>query len=290
MKLAVDPKRVLLLGGSGLFGAALQPVLQRAGIKVLPPRSSELDIRQLVALREAVRALTPDLIINAAAQSSVDAAEQAPDDAYAVNAMGAHNVALAAAEMDLPLLHLSTDYVFDGQRAEPYREGDPTGEPLNHYGRSKLDGERLVRQTTPRHFIVRVAAMFGPGGRPDFVDRILAQATPTSPVKVVTDRVMSPTFTVDLAAQLLALMRTPYFGTYHAVGRGAASWFELAQTALQLAGSDPAGVIPITSAEQGPVAKRASYTVLDNQRLRLRKIELMRPWREALAEHLNQRA
>jgi dTDP-4-dehydrorhamnose reductase len=276
--------KVLVLGGSGLLGAALCPVLREAGFEVLAPSSRELDIRELEALRARVADAAPDLLVNSAAQSKVDQAALEPDLTFQVNAIGAHNAAIAAAEAGIPLVHISTDYVFDGASRTPYREHDPTGVPPNEYGRSKLQAEQLVRHLWPRHFIVRVAALFGAGGRPDFVDWVLKRADPAAPLTIVSDRTMTPTWTADLARQLLALIRTPCWGTYHATGHGPASWFELAREALTLAGRDPGGVVPI--ADLPSPARRAPYTALDNHLLRLRGLDTMLPWREALARHL----
>jgi dTDP-4-dehydrorhamnose reductase len=280
------PKRVLLLGGSGLLGTAIIPALQGAGIEVLAPTSGELDIRDLEALRSRVADARPDLLFNTAAEASVDRAEKDPDRAYRINALGAHNAALAAAEADIPLTHISTDYVFSGvSRRTPYQEHVPTGVPPNHYGRSKLQGELLVRATWPRHFIVRVAALFGPGRR-DFVDWVLESASPEKPLTIVCDRFVTPTWTEDLARQLLVLIGTPFFGTYHATGHGPASWFELARSALELRGEDPAGVVAVPDTDLPTPPHRAPYTCLENHLLRLRGLDRMLPWREALQRYL----
>jgi dTDP-4-dehydrorhamnose reductase len=246
------------------------------------PGRTALDVRELDHLRAALREHRPSLIINAAAQSNVDLGEEQTDLTYAVNAVGAHNAALAAAEADVPLMHISTDYVFDGTRREPYREFHPTGVPLNHYGRSKLQGELLVRATLPRHFIVRVAALFSATGRADFVDWVLQEARPSAPLRIVADRFTSPTWTVDLSRQLLQLARTPYYGTYHASGHGVASWYELARSALIITGADPAGVTPVPDCELESRAVRPAYTPLDNHLLRLRGLDSMLAWRQAL--------
>lgn len=280
-------QRVLMLGAGGLMGTALRPELERAGIAVDGPPSQELDIRDLDGLHRRVADGRPQMLLNLAALSSVDRAEREPDLAYAINSVGAHNAALAAQEAGIPLLHVSTDYVFDGMRCTPYREFHGTGEPPNHYGRSKLHAELLVRDTCRRHFIVRVAALFGEG-RPDFVDMVLQRATDVDhPLTVVADRFVSPTWTVDLARQVLGLMHTPYFGTYHATGHGVASWFELARSALELSGHDPRAVVAIPDLDLASHVVRAPYTVLDNHLLRLRGLDTMLTWREGLTRHLS---
>jgi dTDP-4-dehydrorhamnose reductase len=280
------PERALLLGGAGLLGVSLAATLRAAGVEVLSPTSEELDLTDLDALRAYADRTQPGLLINSAAQSKVDLAEQEPEPAFRVNAVGAHNAALTAAEGDLPLLHISTDYVFDGARRQPYREYHPTGTPPNQYGCSKLQGEQLVRDAWPKHFIVRVAALFGPG-RPTFVDWVLNNADPAKPLTIVNDRVTTPTWTEDLARQLLALIETPYCGTYHASGHGPASWYDLARRALELSDRDPAGVRATPDAElTSDVAVRAPYTALDNHLLRQRGLDTMHHWEEALARYL----
>lgn len=286
MELTPSPKRVLVLGGSGLLGAALIPALRAEDIEAMAPTHAELDLLDFGALHAAVRQLQPDALINTAAQSRVDAAEKDPDHAFAVNAVGAHNAALVAAEAGVPIMHLSTDYVFEGTRRTPHCEYHPTGVPPNVYGRSKLEGEMLVRTATTRHFIVRVAALYGAGGRPDFVDWVLEKASASEPLRIVADRFVSPTWTEELATQLLTLLRTPFYGTYHAAGKGVASWYELARSALLLAGRGAEGVIPIADSELPATAARAAYTGLDNHLLRARGLERLRPWREALAARL----
>lgn len=280
-------QRVLVLGGSGLLGTALVPAFEEAGVASDAPPRAELDLLDLEALRRWLRERPAELVVNLAAQSKVDQAEQDPGRAFALNAAGAHNAALAAAEAGAAILQISTDYVFEGMRRTPYREYHETGTPPNVYGCSKLAGEQLVRATTPQHFIVRVAALFGDGGRPDFLDWVLSSAAPRSPLRIVADRFVSPTWIVELSHQLVALARTPYFGTYHAAGVGAASWYELARSALLLAGKDPEGVIPVPDHELASVARRAPYTCLEDHALAVRGLLTMRPWREALAEFLS---
>ncbi len=282
-------KRALLLGGSGLLGHALKRIFQDAGVAVEAPSSAECDVRELSDLRRAARDAAADLIINSAALSSVDRAETEPELTYAVNTVGAHNAAMAAAEAGTTLLHISTDYVFDGNTTEAYQEFCPTGVPPNHYGRSKLHAELLVRETHAAHFIVRVAALFGLG-RKNFVSWVLDEAAPGKPLTIVHDRFTTPTWTDDLARQLLALASTPYHGTYHATGLGTTNWYYLAHSALMLAGKDPRGVVPVADVELNAEAHRAGYTALSNHLLRLRGLCQMKPWRKALAAYIEQRS
>ena len=259
----------------------LGKVLEEEGIETTAPSSVKCDIRELDHVRRWLERSEADLVVNCAAVSSVDEAERNPDHAFLVNAVGAQNVALAAAEAEVPLVHVSTDYVFDGSRRTPYQEQHPTGLPPNHYGRSKLLGERLVREAWRAHYIVRVAALFGPGRR-SFVTWVLEEADPRRPLPIVDDRFTSPTCTEEASRQILALARTSYFGTYHATCHGVTSWYLMARTALELAGKDPAGVVPVADVDLPAVARRATFTALDNHLLRLRGLDLMSPWEEAL--------
>jgi dTDP-4-dehydrorhamnose reductase len=282
----MQSKSTLLLGASGLLGSAVASHWKSAGLELHAPSSQLVDIRQFDQVDGAIEGANADLVINCAAESSLEEAARDPDRAYGINVLGPHNIALACARRNIPLAHFSTDYVFDGHRRQPYREMDATGSPPNLYGKGKQDAELLIRQSTPRHYILRVAALFGPGHRADFVDWILSKADPTQPLTIVADRRVSPSYTVDIAKQLFRLVSTPFYGTYHASSHGEASWFDLAQEALRLRDKNIAGVRPVAdSALKSPVV-RPRYTVLDNYNLRLRGLDEMRPWKEALAEYL----
>jgi len=280
-----QPSKALLLGARGLLGAAFITQLRQDNVDVAAPSHGELDICDLQALRRYVAEQAPQLLINAAAQSQVDRAETEPDEAFTVNAVGAHNVALAAAEADITAVHVSTDYVFDGNTRCPYREVDPTGRPTGVYGESKALGEQLVRQCCRKHFITRVAGLFGPGRR-SFVDWVINNADPQQPLTIVADRFVSPTGTVDAVRQILALAATPYYGTYHCTGHGVASWYQLAHTALRLAGKDPDGAIAIPDTQLKSVAPRPAYSALENHLLKLRGLDTMQPWEEALEQYV----
>lgn len=282
----MESKSTLLLGASGLLGSAVASHWKSAGLELHAPSHQLVDLRQLEHVEGAIQGARATLVINCAAESSLERAAQDPDAAYAINVLGAHNVALACAKNGVPLAHISSDYVFDGRSRQPYRELDETGQPPNIYGRGKKEAEALVRQTTAQHYILRVAALFGPANRPDFVDWILEKSDPKAPLTIVADRRISPSYTLDVARQLQRLVGSPYFGTYHCSGHGDASWFELATAALQLSGRDVAGVRPVPDSALKSSVVRPRYTVLDNYNLRLRGLDEMRPWRQSLKEHL----
>jgi dTDP-4-dehydrorhamnose reductase len=221
----------------------------------------------------------------------VDDCEDEADRAFAVNALGARNVAVVAQEIGARLVHMSTDYVFGGEaepRTIPYTEFE-TPVPLSIYGKSKLAGENLVRHFCLRHFIVRSSALFGVAGSSgkggNFVETMLRLARERHELKVVSDQVLSPTYTPDLARKIVQLMTTEYYGIFHITNRGACSWYEFAREILKLAGIKTP-VVPVTSDQYPQKARRPRYSVLDNYHLRLLGMDDMRPWQEALKDYL----
>ncbi len=223
--------KILLLGGSGQLGRTLQTVLSDA--EVVAPGSGKLDITRLEDVRAAVDAERPDRVINAAAWNDVDGAEADPEAAFRGNALGPRNLALATADRGVPLLHLSTDYVFDGRARRPYNEFDAT-HPLGVYGRSKLAGEEAVRTFNPRHHVVRTAWLYATSGR-NFALTMRSLAA-RDEVRVVSDQFGSPTYAPHLARGIAALLETEAWGTYHLAGSGQASWYELTRELYRVLG------------------------------------------------------
>ena len=271
--------RILVTGARGMLGtelcAALRPVHEVVAVDV-----EDFDIsdtgRTLSALREA----KPEWVIHAAALTDVDGCEREPDRAFRVNALGAWNVAAACREVGAALIYLSTDFVFDGEKREPYTEYDPP-RPINAYGASKLAGERHVRELLERHAIARSAWLFAPHGK-NFVRTILAAAEQRRELRVVADQVGSPTYAPDLAAAIARhLVGTPLYGTYHLTNAGSASWADLAEEALRLAGK-ATRVVRIRSGEWPSPTRRPKMSVLRRYALELRGADDMRPWQEAL--------
>jgi dTDP-4-dehydrorhamnose reductase len=228
----------------------------------------------------------PRLVINCISFNDVDRAETDPAAANAVNATGAQAVAQACARIGSQLIHLSTDFVFEGAAGRPFREDDPP-RPLSAYAKSKLLGERLVAESLPGSLIVRTAWLFGPG-RPTFVDKVLALARTQGRVQVVEDQVGSPTYSRHLAAALIKLAQGWTVGVLHVVNSGQASRLEMARLALSLCGLDPMLAQPISSAQLGRPAPRPAYSVLDaGQAARILGAPLP-PWDRALASYLQE--
>ncbi|MBX3177286.1 MAG: dTDP-4-dehydrorhamnose reductase [Candidatus Hydrogenedentes bacterium] len=277
--------RTLIFGCRGQLGRDLLRVFERAG-EAQGHDLPELDIADEVALQPIVEQFGPDLLINAAAYTNVDGAEDDMAGAFLSNETGARNVAELAAHHNIPVVYFSTDYVFDGTKRTPYTPSDPLA-PLGVYGKSKAAGEHATAVANPRHFILRTAWLYGPGGN-NFVEKVLQAAASRPELKVVEDEVGSPTHTLDLAEATLALARTHAYGIYHAVNRGACSRYEFARAFLEMGGVHTP-VRPCASAEYPSRAERPLYSVLDPSALEAASGYSMRPWREALAHYLERR-
>ena len=274
--------KILLMGAKGQLGVDLTSALI-SGHDVTAWDVDELDITDLDAVIEAMRALKPDLILNAAAYTDVDGCEAHEEMAYRVNAIGPRNLAIGALEAGAGILHISTDFVFDGEKGTPYLEFDETN-PQSVYGRSKLAGERAVWEITPRHYILRTAWLYGPHGH-NFVKTMLRLASERDTVSVVDDQVGTPTATADLIEAVMAVMGSEAYGTYHATCEGACSWYDFAVAIFRHAGVS-VKVEPTTTEALGRPAKRPAYSVLDNFMLRHQRHVTLRDWESALCAYM----
>jgi dTDP-4-dehydrorhamnose reductase len=273
--------RLLVTGGAGMLGQAVATAATRLGHDVVALSRAELDVTDADHLRRVIAAAEPRAVINCAAWTDVDAAETAEAAATAVNGAGAGNVARAAAETGARVVHISTDYVFDGTKSAPWVESDPVG-PIGAYGRSKLAGEQEVAAAGGEHAIVRSAWLFGAGGR-NFVDTMLALGGEHDEVSVVTDQVGSPTWTGHLAEAVIELAeRRGDVGIFHAAGAGACSWYELAVEVFDRAGVR-CRVLPTTAERYARPAPRPAYSVLGTER---DAAPILPPWQEGVAAYL----
>ena len=275
--------KALVTGASGQLGQAL--------VRLLGDRlawsggRSVLDVRDASAVSALVSSVRPDVVFNASAYNKVDAAETERDLAFAVNAAGPAHLASACASAGALLVHVSTDYVFDGTASRPYREDDPP-HPLGAYGASKLEGESRVLSSGAACLVVRTSGVLGAGGSQgkggSFVERILARARAGEPLRVVDDQVFAPTFASDLAAALVSLVSVGARGLVHVTNQGSCSWHELAVESVRLAGlSVP--VAAISTASLGLAAQRPAYSVLDGSRYRSLGLPSLPTWRASLA-------
>jgi dTDP-4-dehydrorhamnose reductase len=273
--------KILITGAAGQLGQALVEDMGRRGWEAVATDLAHLDITDPRAVQRQLEEQRPNAVINAAAATRVDDLEANPDLALRVNSLGPRNLAVACRRLGLKLVQVSSDYVFDGAKSGPYLEWDKTG-PLSVYGRSKLLGEEFVRQQCPDHFIVRTAWLYGVPG-PNFVTAILARGRDASSphaFKVVHDQRGTPTSTLALAPQLLALVETEAFGTYHATCQGETTWYEFAGLVLELAGLK-VKVTPCTTGDYPRPAPRPANSVLENRLLRLSGLDLMPDWQAA---------
>ena len=270
--------RYLVTGANGMLGHDLRSAL--AGRDVTALGRDALDVTDLAAVRAAVAG--NDAVINAAAYTKVDDAEGNEDAAYAVNATGAENLAVAASEVGARLVQVSTDYVFDGDATTPYPEDAPL-DPISAYGRTKAAGERLALAAHPQGTaIVRAAWLYGAGG-PNFAKTMLRLAGSHETVSVVTDQLGQPTWTADLAAQIVALLDSgTAVGIFHGTNGGETSWFGFTREIFRLAGLDPERVLPTTSDAFVRPAPRPAYSVLGHDAWASIGVPPLRDWSDAL--------
>ena len=264
-----------------MLGQAVATAATRLGHDVVALSRAELDITDADHVRRVVAAAEPRAVVNCAAWTDVDGAESDPATAEAVNCTGAAIVAEAAAEVGAAIVHVSTDYVFDGSKREPWLESDPTG-PLGVYGESKLAGERAVAQANPAHAIARTAWLFGAGGK-NFVDTMLALGAQREEVSVVCDQIGCPTWTGHLGGALVQLAERPdATGIHHLTAAGSCSWNELAREVFDRAGID-CRVLPASTDEFPRPAQRPAYSVLGCGRADTPRLPA---WQQGLAEYL----
>lgn len=279
--------KIVVTGGTGQLGSDLIPRLRADGHETLGPSRQELDLTNGAQLRDYIRQAKPELIVHAAAYTQVDRAEQQPDDAYAVNAYGTRDIAMAASEAGARLIYISTDYVYDGTAQRPYTEFDPCN-PLSVYGKSKLAGEQFVRQWVKEHYILRTSWVFGAHGA-NFVKTMLRLAGGDGPVRVVADQIGSPTYTVDLADFIARLAgRQDGYGTYHVSNAGHCSWHAFCKEIYRQAGLGHIEVEAITTAEFPRPAPRPAYSVMEPMAIRLNELAPLRDWQSALGAFLEE--
>lgn len=284
-------RRIIVTGANGQLGRGINQILnQRMDFTIINADISEttaycpikLDIANPVAVMNLVRDIKPEIIINCAAHTAVDLCETDQENAYRINALGPKNLAVAAEALDAKLIHISTDYVFDGEGSSPYTEAD-TPNPTTVYGQTKLQGEEFVKELCNKYFIIRTAWLYGEGK--NFVKTMLSLAEKGNPIRVVSDQSGCPTSVLELTRAIYYLMDTSCYGTYHGVCQGVTTWYDFAVEIFRLAGLNPE-VIPVTSDEYKTAAKRPKYSVLEDKNLADMGY-YMKPWAEALKEYMD---
>jgi len=277
---------ILVIGARGMLGRDLMGILQSSlpNDGVIGWDIEEIDIRKEEETVTKIEKLRPEIVIHIAAYTDVDGCELDEEKAFAVNAEGTKHVALAASRCRAKVVYLSTDYVFDGNRREPYLESD-LPHPLNVYGLSKLKGEQYVQEWVKDFLIIRTQWLYGRYGK-NFVASILRQAREKEILSIVNDQIGSPTCTADLAKAISVLIQFNGQGIFHVASSDLCSWYTFGQAILKLSGKDKVRVIPVSSQELGRPAVRPFYSVLNCQKLRKETGLTLPPWSEALKDYL----
>jgi dTDP-4-dehydrorhamnose reductase len=281
--------KVAVIGASGQLGMDVSIEFERVGAEVARLDHSEIEISSLESTRQKLGEIHPDCVVNTAAMHHVENCELQPERAYAVNAIGAKNLAAVINELNAVLMHISTDYVFDGNKCEPYVEMDHPL-PLNVYGNTKMAGESFICAAAKKYFILRTSALYGihpcraKGGR-NFVELMLKLAGERDELRVVADEKVSPTCTAELAKQIVRLSRTDAFGLYHATAEGSCSWYEFAETIFKFTGTKIS--LKVAAANEFPAkVPRPKYSVLENHNLKKLGLNSFQSWEDGLKAYL----
>ena len=278
-------EKIIVTGCNGQLGKAVNKLYANDGrYELVNTDVGELDITNIDEVLSFAREVKPYAIINCAAHTGVDACETEADKAYKINAIGPRNLSIAATETNAKLIHISTDYVFDGKGTRPYTEFDAVG-PQGMYGRTKLAGENFVKQFADRYFIIRTAWLYGDGK--NFVKTMLRLSETNDKVRVVKDQVGSPTSAEELAKAIAFLLPTENYGLFHGTCEGDCSWAEFTEEIFRLAGKKTV-VEPITTEEFGAKAPRPAYSILENYMFKLTSDFMFADWHDAIAKYMKE--
>jgi len=281
--------KIAVIGANGQLGSDVVRAFTDNADEVYALTHSDIEITNLDSVSHALVPLRPQVIVNTAAMHHVENCEREPERAFAINALGPRNLARVASGLGAVLMHVSTDYVFDGRKASPYDETD-TPRPVNVYGNTKLAGEYFVRCTTEKHFVVRTSGLYGKclcrgKGGLNFVELMLKLAKERPEVRVVDSEVVTPTYTAELAQQIVVLSRSDCFGLYHATAEGSCSWFEFARTIFS--STNTSANLRVAAPDDFPAkVPRPEYSVLENRALKAGGLNRFRPWQDGLRDYL----
>lgn len=282
--------KVLVTGVKGQLGFDVMQELAKRGLEGIGVDVDEMDITDAEACRRVITASQPDAVIHCAAYTAVDAAETNMDLCRKVNAGGTRNIAEVCRDLDIRMMYISTDYVFNGQGTH-YWEPDDEREPLNAYGQSKYEGELAIEELLEKYFIVRIAWVFGVNGK-NFIRTMLRLGKERGAVSVVDDQIGSPTYTYDLARLLVDMIQTEKYGRYHATNEGLCSWYDFAVEIFRQAGMDEVRVTPVSTREYTAMypgqAKRPMNSRISKEKLTLNGFERLPAWQDALHRYLEE--
>lgn len=278
--------KVLVTGVKGQLGYDVMNELAKRGIEGIGVDVDEMDITDAAACRRVITEVGPDAVIHCAAYTAVDAAEQNMEVCRKVNAEGTRNIAVVCRDLDIKMMYISTDYVFNGMGERPW-EPDDEREPLNAYGQSKYEGELAIEELLDKYFIVRIAWVFGVNGK-NFIKTMLRLGEERGAVTVVDDQIGSPTYTYDLARLLVDMIVTDKYGRYHATNEGLCSWYEFAVEIFKQAGMDNVKVTPTDSASYAAKARRPMNSRISKEKLTEMGFERLPQWQDALRRYLKE--
>lgn len=274
--------KILITGSEGMLGTDLCNVLKDEDLILTNHKT--LDITKYDEVLKKFESLKPDIIVNCAAMTDVDGCESQIDWAYQLNGEAVKNLALATKEIDGTLVHISTDYVFKGDKTRPLREDDELG-PESVYGKSKLMGEEYIQEILDKYFILRTAWLYGKNG-PNFIEKMLSLSSQYDSLKVVEDQTGSPTFTVDLSHAIAEVVKSDKYGIYHVTNKGSTTWYDYSKLIFKKKGID-VEVNPVSSDEFAAAAVRPHYSVLSHEKWIENGFSELRDYTEALDEYLN---
>lgn len=278
--------KILVTGSKGQLGHDVIHELGKRGIEALGVDVEEMDITDASACESVISGEKPDAVIHCAAYTAVDAAEDNLELCRKVNSDGTRNIALVCKKMDIKMMYISTDYVFNGGGESPWKPDDKR-EPLNVYGLTKYEGELAIEELVKKFFIVRIAWVFGVNGK-NFIKTMLRLGEEKGAVSVVNDQIGSPTYTYDLARLLVDMIVTDKYGRYHATNEGICSWYEFAEEIFKQAGMDSVVVTPVDSSGFAVKAKRPKNSRMDRSKLKENGFEPLPTWENALERYLKE--
>jgi dTDP-4-dehydrorhamnose reductase len=281
--------KVAVVGATGQLGSDICEILTSEGQEVVGLGHDQVDIGQFESVREVLAELRPGVVINTAAYHQVEKCEENPRKAFEVNAIGARNLALVCRDLDSYLIHISTDYVFDGEKKKPYLETDLPS-PLNVYGNSKNAGDLFTGSLMEKALVMRTSGLYGRNpcrakGGLNFVQLMLKLGKEREEVRVVDNEVLTPTSTLELARQIEVVVRQPIYGVAHATAEGSCSWYEFARAIFDMKGIET--TLNVAGPDEFPAkVPRPSYSVLENSVLKANGIHMFKHWKEGLQEYI----
>lgn len=279
--------KVLVTGVRGQLGHDVMNELAKRGYQGVGVDVEEMDITDAEAVRRVMEEVRPDKVVHCAAWTAVDAAEDQTELCRRVNVEGTENIARMCGQLDIPMIYLSTDYVFDGEGTRPWEPDDPVVKPLNVYGQTKYEGELAVEKYTDKYYIVRIAWVFGVNGK-NFIKTMLNLGKTHDTLTVVDDQTGTPTYTYDLAVLLVDMLEKEEYGKYHATNEGGyITWCEFAKEIFRQAGMD-VQVNPVTSDQYPAKAKRPSNSRMEKKKLTEHGFQRLPDWQDALARYLKE--